>query len=112
MNPAYYLLIFLPLLLLLWQRREQRQAETIRRIIKRRREGKAILTGFIEKYIGKYCLIYTMNSQVEGTVKAVEDNWIELEKDGSTQILNADYIVRVREYPLNKKGKRKSIVGD
>lgn len=112
MNVSYFLLVIIPIFLLLMQRSEQRQARAVRRIIERRREGERILTRFIEKYIGKYCIVYTMNSQVEGIIRSAEDNWVELEKDGSQQVLNADYIVRVREYPLNKRGKRKGVVLD
>ena len=35
-----------------------------------------------------------------------------VEKDGKIEALNLDFVIRIREYPRNKKGKKKSIVLD
>ena len=64
-------------------------------------------------YIGKECLIYTINnSNIAGTVEAVEDNWVTVRSfDGqNTEAVNIEYVTRIREYPRNKKGKRKAIL--
>ena len=34
------------------------------------------------------------------------------EKEGKIEALNLDFVIRIREYPKNKKGKKKSIVLD
>ena len=44
----------------------------------------------------------------EDSKKGVE--WIE--KDGKTEAINLDFVIRIREYPRNKKGKKKSVVFD
>ena len=64
-------------------------------------------------FIEKECLIYTFNgNQIEGTVKAVNDGALLLEKNGVTEVINLDFIVRIREYPRNKNGKKKSVILD
>ena len=35
-----------------------------------------------------------------------------LEIDGEEIIVNLDYVLRLREYPKNKRGKRKSVITD
>ena len=67
---------------------------------------------FITEYIDKDCLVYTISGQYEGVLKAVSDSAIRLETKSGVEVLNLDYIVRLREYPKNKKGKKKSVVLD
>ena len=38
------------------------------------------------------------------------DGGIVLEKDGNVEAVNLEYVTRIREYPRNAKGKRKTIV--
>lgn len=74
------------------------------------------MTDLIEKYLNKECLIYTMGtisgSPVTGTIKEIQDGWITIENGGTEEILNIDYIVRIREYPRTKRGKKKSVIMD
>jgi len=68
----------------------------------------------IKKFIGKECIITTMNESVTGIVESVEDNWIEVSpikknKIGS-EIISLDYISRIREYPTSENGKRRIFV--
>ena len=66
------------------------------------------------RFIDKECLISSFdgNHQYEGTIKEVTDGAILVEKEGKIEALNLDFIIRIREYPRNKKGKKKSIVLD
>lgn len=66
----------------------------------------------IEKFIGKDCIINLgSGGTADGIVKAVSEGWVEIEdRSGVTQAVNIDYISRIREYPTNKKGKRKVVV--
>ena len=67
----------------------------------------------IDQYIGKDCLIYTMNSSnVSGVVTAVKDGWVSVDNGTDLDAVNLDYIVRIRVYPRDKKGKRKTFVSD
>ena len=67
-----------------------------------------------ERFIGKECLIYSFDSshQYEGIIKEVTENGIFIEKDGSPEAINLDFVIRIREYPRNKKGKKKSVIFD
>ena len=66
-----------------------------------------------KQLIGKECLIYTFNgTQLSGVIKEVVENAILIEKGDSTEVVNLDFVVRIREYPKKKNGKKKSIVID
>ena len=66
-----------------------------------------------KRFIDKECLIYSFNSnQLEGVIKEVTDGAVLVEKSGTVEAVNLDFIVRIREYPKNKKGRKKSIVLD
>ncbi len=64
------------------------------------------------KFIDKECLIYLLNGQVNGIIREVSDNSLLIETSADHQILNLDFVIRIREYPKNKHGKKKSIVLD
>ena len=66
------------------------------------------------RFSDKECLISSFdgNHQYEGTIKEVTDGAILVEKEGKIEALNLDFIIRIREYPRNKKGKKKSVVLD
>lgn len=64
-----------------------------------------------QKFIGKECLIYTFNSsQLTGVIKEVNEGGILLENGDNLEAVNFDFIVRIREYPKKKNGKKKSVV--
>ena len=67
-----------------------------------------------KRFIGKECLIYAFDSnhQFEGVIKEVTDGAILIEKDEKLEAINLDFVIRIREYPRNKKGKKKSVVLD
>lgn len=71
---------------------------------------------YIKKFIGKECIIYTIMSEsgnIQGTINELNENWILItDLTGNEQIVNAEYITRIREYPRDKKGKKKSVVLD
>lgn len=67
------------------------------------------------QFIGKECLIYTISGSntVEGVLREVGESALLVEsKNGNREAINLDYVVRLREYPKNKKGKKKSVVLD
>ena len=66
-----------------------------------------------QKFIGKECLIYTFNSsQLTGVIKEVNEGGILIENGDTLEAVNFDFIVRIREYPRKKNGKKKSLVLD
>lgn len=67
-----------------------------------------------KKFIDKECIIASFdgNHQYDGIIKEVTEGAILIEKDGKIEAINLDFIIRIREYPRNKKGKKKSVVLD
>lgn len=66
------------------------------------------------RFIDKECVIYSFDGshQYEGVIKEVTDGAILIEKDGKLEAINLDLVIRIREYPKNKNGKKKSVVLD
>ena len=92
-----------------------RKAVIARKIIEKRQKGDKIeMVELAKKFIDKECLIYAFDSnhQFEGVIKDVTDGAVLVEKDGKLEAINLDFVIRIREYPRNKKGKKKSVVLD
>ena len=66
------------------------------------------------RFIDKEGIIYSFDGSREfvGVIKEVTDGAILIEKDGNTEALNLDFVIRIREYPRKKNGKKKSVVLD
>ena len=66
------------------------------------------------KFIDKECVVYAFDGshQYIGIVKEVTDGALLLEKNGEIEALNLDFVIRIREYPRGKNGKRKSVILD
>lgn len=110
MNNASLIFLWVLIILLILQRKKVQRMLNILRI-KRKKRGFVDMSHIVEKFIGKDCLINLgSGSTADGIVKSVTDGWVELEgKDGNLQAVNVDYISRIREYPKNKNGKRKTV---
>lgn len=67
-----------------------------------------------KRFIGKECFIYAFDSNhvFQGTIKEVSDSAILIENGGTIEAVNLDFVIRIKEHPKNKKGKKKSIVID
>ena len=69
-----------------------------------------------KQFIGKECIIYTITSNdgsITGTIKDVSSGGMLVEDvQGGRQAVNLEYVTRIREYPRNKKGKKKSVIVD
>ena len=110
MNSGNIAIFVLFLVLYIIKRNER---VVLKNILKRKnsRERKQMVE-LAKKFIDKECLIYTYNSQLTGTVKEVGESGIILDNKGCTEAINLDFVVRIREYPRNKKGKKKSVILD
>ena len=75
-------------------------------------EDKTEMLELAKRFIDKECIIYTFNSQLNGTIKEVSNGAILLESNDTQEAVNLDFIVRIREYPRKKNGKKKSVVLD
>ena len=64
------------------------------------------MTELAKRFIGKECLIYALDKQFTGTIREVSEGAVLIENEGSTEAINLEFVLRIREYPRNKKGKR------
>lgn len=108
-----YIPVFILFIIIFVIFREDKK-QNIRRIIKKRKKrGIVDMSDIFNKYIGKDCIVYTSNnnlSAIECNVTGVNDNWLCIKTKDGDEVINLDYIVRVKEHPVNKNGKKKSVV--
>lgn len=113
MKPQY--LIFLFLFILLYMMYRTRRAVVAKKTIQnRRKEGKTDMMELAKRFIDKECLIYSFDSnhQYQGVIKEVSNSAVLIENGGTVEAINLDFVIRIREFPKNKKGKKKSVVLD
>lgn len=107
---SYYIpILFLIIIIIITYQNEK---ITIKNIIKKKKTEDYKMFELAQNFIGKECVIYTFNSQIIGNIKDVNKGGILIEKSGELEAVNFDFIVRIREYPKNKKGKKKSVILD
>ena len=94
--------------------RGQKAAVVRQKLKKRKTEDKIEMIELAKRFIGKECLIYAFDSnhQFTGVIKEVSNGAILLERNGELEAVNLDFVIRIREYQRNKKGKKKSVVVD
>ncbi|MBQ8780344.1 MAG: hypothetical protein IJZ72_01520 [Oscillospiraceae bacterium] len=67
----------------------------------------------MKRFIDKEVIITTLNndiSMLEGFVREVNENWLVVEtNEKGLDVVNVDYIIRIREYPRKPNGKKKTI---
>ena len=114
---------FLPLLIILFLvslplLARRKRAAAVRQFLNRKKQNKESneMKELAKRLIGEDCIIYTSTSEsgsIQGVLKEVEDGGLVIEKKtGETEIVNLDFVTRIREYPRKKNGKKKSIVVD
>ena len=92
-----------------------RKLVVARKIIKKRKTGGNIeMKELAKKFIDKECIISSFdgNHQYDGVIREVTDGAVLIEKGGNLEAINLDFIMRIREYPRKKNGKKKSVVLD
>jgi len=114
LNPSTYIPIIILWIIIFYVIFRNRRAVVARQIIKKRKlEGNTEMKELAKRFIDKECLIssFDSNHQFEGVIKEVSDSAILVEKNGTVEAINLDFVIRIREYPKNKKGKKKLVVG-
>ena len=115
MNITYLLLIIMAVILLtaFISSKKILTAYIVKRNIKRKRRLKQNMNELLKNFIEKDCIIYCVNNtSVDGIIKDVKENAVLIETREGLQLINVDFITRVREYPKNKNGKRKGFLID
>ena len=114
MNPSTYIPIIILWIIIFIMFRNRKTAIAKKIIKKRKMEGNTEMKELANRFIDKECVISSFDGshQYEGVIKEVTDGAILVEKDGKIEVLNLDFVIRIREYPKNKNGKKKSVVFD
>ena len=113
MNPSTYIPIIFLWIIIFVMLRKRKKALIIRKILKKRKTGgNTEMKELAKRFIDKECLINSIDNQYEGVIKEVTDGAILVEKAGMLEAISLDFVVRIREFPKNKKGKKKSVVLD
>ena len=69
-----------------------------------------------KRFLEKECIIYTItsnDSSIQGVIKEIDDGGMLIERNtGEKEIINLDFVTRIREYPRKKNGRKKGVVLD
>ena len=111
MTSAHFIIIVV-LLFLLFMRHLQRLAVAKNILKNKKTRDQLKMVELAKRFIGKDCVIssFDSNHQFDGVVKEVTNGAVLIEKNGKLEAINLDFVIRIREYPRNKKGKKKSIL--
>ena len=72
------------------------------------RTCKAIYRGRVHLYT-----IASYDGSIQGIIKEIDDGGMVIERNsGEREIINLDFVTRIREYPRKKNGKKKGVVLD
>lgn len=66
----------------------------------------------INGFVGKDCIVFIAASSgtgVNGVITSVNENWITVKTVNGEEVINLDYVIRVKEHPVRKNGKKKKI---
>lgn len=111
LNPAYIPIVVLWIIIFIMFR-NRRKTAIVRKIIEKRKlGGNSEMKELAARFINKECVIYSFDGDREymGVINEVTDGAILVEKDGKLEAFNLDFVSRIREYPRNKKGKKKAV---
>lgn len=110
MQTSYF--IFFILFIVLFIQRRKEKMWVINYIRRKKRKEPIEMLELAKRFLEKECIIYTFNNQLEGIIKEINGNALLIEKNGTLEAVNLDFVVRIREYPRKKDGKKKAVVLD
>lgn len=118
MDSLYLILLALFLLVIIPWIMRQRRLAAVRHILNQKKQNKenSEMKELAKRLIGEECIIYTITSNdgsVQGVIKEIDDGGMVIEKKtGELEIVNLDFVTRIREYPRKKNGRKKGVVLD
>lgn len=80
----------------------RRKTVLMQQILKQTRKENTKMFELAKKFIGKDCTIYVFDNQFRGTVTEVTDSAILIEKNGSVEVLNLNYVICIKENKSKK----------
>lgn len=113
-----YLVIIAVLIIFFCIKRRRRTAAVAWQILNQRKQNKenVVMKELAKQFIGEECIIYTIASNdgsIQGVIKEIDDGGMIIERNsGEREIVNLDFVTRIRRYPRKKNGKKKDIVWD
>ncbi len=81
------------------------------RILLGKGNEKAVMKELAQRFIGKDVYVKLLEGNADGFIREVTDSGIVIENKHGMQILNLDYVMKIREYPY-KNGKRATLWGE
>ena len=110
----YYFIPILVMFIIIFTTLKRNNLVAARGAIKNRKsEDKVQMLELAKKFIGKESLLYSFDGRrFDGIIKEIADGAVLIEKNGSLEAINLDFVIRIREYPKNKNGKKKSFIVD
>ena len=118
MDSLYLILLALFLLVIIPRIMQRRRLAAIKHILNQKMQNKenCVMKELAKRFIGEECIIYTITSNdgsVQGLIKEIDDGGMLIERNtGETEIVNLDFVTRIRQYPRKKNRKKKVIVLD
>ena len=112
--PAIYFCAFMPLLITVIFSTKKRKKFIMLKIIKKSKLKKlkgepAEMLELAKRFIDKDCVIvFYDGNYASGIIKEVTDNAMLIEEKGELIAINLEFVARIKEFPKNKNGKRKS----
>ena len=116
MDSLYIVLLALFLLVIISCMTRRRRLAAVKHILNQKMQNKEnnVMKELAKRFIGEECIIYTITSDdgsVQGVIKEVDDGGMVIEKKtGELEIINLDFVTRIRQYPRKKNGKKKDII--
>ena len=113
-----YLVIIAVLIIFFFIRRRRRTAAVAWQVLNQRKQNKenVVMKELAKQFIGEECIIYTITSNdgsIQGVIKKIDDGGMVIERNsGEREIVNLDFVTRIRQYPRKKNGKKKDFVLD
>ena len=113
MDSLYLILLALFLLVIIPWIMRQRRLAAVRHILNQKKQNKenSEMKELAKRLIGEECIIYTITSN-DGSVQIDDGGMVIEKKTGELEIINLDFVTRIRQYPRKKNGKKKDIVLD
>ena len=111
-----YLVIIVALIIFFCILKRRRTAAAVWQIQNRRKQNKenVVMKELAKQFIGEECIIYTITSiegSIQGVIKEIDDGGMVIERNsGEREIVNLDFVTRIRQYPRKKNGKKKGVV--
>lgn len=111
-----YFMLFIIVFFIYLPMKRRRKYMANRLFIKKRMMSKTadrrmVMKELIQGFMGKDVYIKLLEGNADGVIKEVTDGGVVLENKNGVQIVNLDYIMKVREYPY-KNGKRTTLWGE